>query len=144
MKWLVGRTDLEHAFRHLDSLTKEEGLISSARNLEVTHNVDSDVETIKEVVHDVARDVEVTKELTSGVDSNVTIINEAIHHVNGNVSAIKELTSTVSNNIKAVEGVMCDVDENVKITKHCTHCRFLYDFLRPLIYIPVLPQNSDR
>lgn len=146
VKWLVGRTDVEPALRRLDTLTREEGLMTLARNLEVTHNVDHNVATISEVVQDVARNVKVTKELTSGVDnnvktikeltqnveSNVTTINEVIHHVHNNANATKELTSNVHDNIKVIEGVTRDIDENVKNAKQCTHFRSLYPFLHPL------------
>jgi hypothetical protein len=37
---MAGKTDLEDAIQRLDVLTKEENLMTAARNLEVTHCVD--------------------------------------------------------------------------------------------------------
>jgi len=50
LKKLVGRADIEDAVQRLDSLTKEEGLMTAARNLAVTHHVDDNVTTIQDVV----------------------------------------------------------------------------------------------
>jgi hypothetical protein len=50
LKKLVGRADIEDAVQRLDTLTKEEGLMTAARNLAVTHHVDDNVTTIKDVV----------------------------------------------------------------------------------------------
>jgi len=47
LKRLVGETDVEDALLRLDVLTKEECLIAVARNLEVAHHVDHNVNTTK-------------------------------------------------------------------------------------------------
>ncbi len=94
---VAGRTDIEDAFQRLDILTKDEGLMTAARNLEMTHHVDDNVTTIKEVIHD--------------VDSN---LNET-----------KQLTYKVGDDIKVIEQVARNIDDNVKATKDCTHCSCL-------------------
>jgi hypothetical protein len=43
----MGKTDVEDALLRLDSLTREESLMVAARNLEVAHRVDGNVEAIK-------------------------------------------------------------------------------------------------
>ena len=43
----MGKTDVEDALLRLDSLTREESLMVAARNLEVVHRVDGNVEAIK-------------------------------------------------------------------------------------------------
>ena len=55
LKTLVGRTDIEDALQQLDTLTKEEALMTATRNLEVTHQV-------KVLAHDVQDKMKVTKE----------------------------------------------------------------------------------
>ena len=50
LKRLIGRTGIEDALLRLDSLTKEESLMAVAKNLEVTHHVDSNVKDIKVLV----------------------------------------------------------------------------------------------
>jgi len=90
MKRIAGRTDVEDAVQRLDVLTKEENLMTAARNLEVTHRVDVNVMA--------------TQELTHRVDDKVTTIEGAIHDVDGNVKETKELTR--------------DVQDNVKVTRH--------------------------
>jgi len=65
MKRMAGRTDVEDALERLDMFTKEENLMTAARNLEVTHRVDINVMA--------------TQELTHRVDDKVTTIEEVIH-----------------------------------------------------------------
>ena len=50
LKRLVGRADIEDAVQRLDTLTKEEGLMTAARNLAVTHHVNDNMTTIQGVV----------------------------------------------------------------------------------------------
>ena len=47
MKRLVGRTDVEDALARLDMLTKEEDLMTAARNLELTQRIHDDVKVNK-------------------------------------------------------------------------------------------------
>jgi hypothetical protein len=79
MKRIAGRTDVEDALQRLDILTKEECLMTAARNLEVTHRVDVNVMATQEVTHRV---------------------EEVIHDVDGNVKETKELTRDVHDNVK--------------------------------------------
>ncbi len=53
LKRLVGRTEVEDAVLRLDMLTKEENLMVAARNLEVTHRVDGNVEATKVLTQDI-------------------------------------------------------------------------------------------
>jgi len=66
MKRLVGRTDVEDGLARLDMLTKEENLMTAARNLEVTHRVE-------EVVQDVDGNVKETKELAQCIHDDVKV-----------------------------------------------------------------------
>ncbi len=93
---LVGRTGIENALHQLDSLTKEEGLLMVARNLEVTCLLEGNVAAIKEAM----------KELIHDADDNVTAIKEAIHDVDSNVKAIKELTHNVDSNVTTIKEVI--------------------------------------
>ena len=47
MKRLRGKTDVENAFERLDTLTKEENLMTVARILEATHGVNADAKVTK-------------------------------------------------------------------------------------------------
>ena len=89
MKRIAGRTDVEDAVERLDVLTKEENLMTAARNLEVTHRVDVNVMA--------------TQELTHRVDDKVTTIEEVIHDNT-------ELTRDVRDNV-------ITIDDNVKVTR---------------------------
>ena len=73
VKRMAGRRDVEDALERLDILTKEENLMTAARNLEVTHRVDVNVMAtqdkvtiIEEVIHDVDDNVKVTRYGTRG------------------------------------------------------------------------------
>ena len=66
MKRIAGRTDVEDALERLDMLTKEENLMTAARNLEVTHRVDVNVKETNELTRDV-RDNVIT------IDDNVKV-----------------------------------------------------------------------
>jgi hypothetical protein len=61
---LVGRKDIGDALLRLDSLTKEECLMTVAKNLEVTHRIDT-------VVRDVGDNVKVIEGVAQSVDYNV-------------------------------------------------------------------------
>jgi len=58
LKRIVGKTDVEDALQRLDLLTKEENLMTVARNLEVTHRVDVNVTELTRIIHD---NVDVTR-----------------------------------------------------------------------------------
>src|SRR6266851_2907143 len=121
LKRLVGRTDIEDALQRLDTLTNEEGLMTTARNLEVTHHVDGNVATIKEVIQDVDGNVKMMKELASGVDGNVKAIKELTRDVNSNVMTIKEVIDDVDSNIKVAKEHTHNVDTNVVTIKEVIH-----------------------
>ena len=69
LKKLMGRTDVEDALLRLDLLTKEESLMAVAKNLEVTHHVDRNVEEVKVLVE--------------GTDERIQVIERATHNVEG-------------------------------------------------------------
>jgi len=73
MKRMAGRTDVEDALDRLDLLTKEENLMTAARNLEVTHQVNVNVMATQEVIHDVYGNVKETKELTRDVHNDIKV-----------------------------------------------------------------------
>ena len=50
MKRLIGRTDLEDAFKRLDKLTHEEARMAVAQNLKATHIVDQRVRGVANTV----------------------------------------------------------------------------------------------
>jgi len=82
MKGLVGRTDVEDGLARLDMLTKEENLMTAARNLEVTHRVDANVTATQELTHRV---------------------EEVVHVVDGNVKETKELTQSIHDDVKVTK-----------------------------------------
>ena len=88
---------MEDALERLDMLTKEENLMTTARNLEVTHRVDVNVMA--------------TQELTHRVDDKVATIEEVIHDVDGDVKETKELTRDARDNVVTI-------GDNVKVTRH--------------------------
>jgi hypothetical protein len=90
MKRLMGKTDVEDAFERLDTLTKEENLMTAARTFEATHRVDNKVTVIEEVLQelgcDVRADVDVIKEGTRNVDDNVKVTKRGTPIVTVSVS----------------------------------------------------------
>jgi hypothetical protein len=48
LKRLMGRKDVEDALVRLDTLTKEEALMTATRNLEVIHHIDANVDQAKD------------------------------------------------------------------------------------------------
>ena len=67
MKRLAGRTDLEDALQRLDILTKEENLMTAARNLEVTHRVDVNVMATQELTRNIHDNVKHGAQHSCGV-----------------------------------------------------------------------------
>ena len=86
MKKLIGRTDLEDAFKRLDKLTHEEARMAVAQNLKVTHNVDQRV---------------------MGVANAVVAVGDRVADVNDRVAA-------VNNSVTCVDGKVTSVDDKVK------------------------------
>ena len=70
-KKLVGKTDVEDAFLRLESLTKEESLMTVAKNLEVTFDVDGNVKKIQGLAEDINKKVQVIEGATQSIDQNV-------------------------------------------------------------------------
>ena len=104
----LGKTEIQDGLQRLDMLTKEETGLAVARNLVVTHDVDGNVKTIKEVTQDMDNTVKATQDLTRGVDCNVKAIG-------GDVKEARELIQDVDGGVKVVEQVTRSIDDNVKI-----------------------------
>jgi hypothetical protein len=79
MKRLAGRTDLEDALQRLDVLTKEEILMTAARNLEVTHRVDVNVTATQELTQNIHDNVEVTNLCLSHVETVMDEQQSSLH-----------------------------------------------------------------
>jgi hypothetical protein len=71
----VGRTEVEDAVLRLDTLTKEESLTMVARNLEVMHLVNGNVEATKVLSEQTDDNVKATKALTEDVSGHVRAID---------------------------------------------------------------------
>ena len=54
LKRFTGKTGVENAFQWLDLLTQEESLMVVARNLEVAHHVDGNIEAIKVLAENIS------------------------------------------------------------------------------------------
>jgi len=75
-KKLVGKTNVEDAFLRLESLTKEESLMTVAKNLEVTFDVDGNVKKIQGLAEDINNKVQVIEGATESIDQNVKAAHE--------------------------------------------------------------------
>jgi hypothetical protein len=104
MKRLVGKKDVEDALERLDMLTKEENLMTAARNLEATHLVHASIKATQGVTH--------------RIDDKLTTIEQIVHDVDGNVRATKELTHDVHESVIAIKEDTRGVNENVKHGAH--------------------------
>jgi hypothetical protein len=102
----MGKTDVENGFQRLDTLTKEENLMTAARNFEATHDVNINVKA--------------TQELTHHVDNKVTVIEEVLQQVDGNIRVTQELTCDVRADVDVIKESTRSIDDNVKVTKHGT------------------------
>ena len=113
-KSLMGAKVVEDALERLDMLTKEENLMTAARNLEVSHHVDVNVKATKELTHQVDDNVKAIQEVTYRVDDKVTRIEQVVHDVDGNVKAAKEFTHHVHENVVSIKEDSRNVNDNVK------------------------------
>jgi hypothetical protein len=111
LKRLMGRTKVEDALLRLDSLTREESLMTLARTLEVTHRIDN-------VVCNVDGGVRAINTLTEVIDENVKVTKALTEDVAGNVNMTKALAKEVGDNVKVVEGVARGVDNNMRANRH--------------------------
>jgi hypothetical protein len=80
LKKLAGKTDVEDAILQLDVLTKEESLMVIARNLEVTHRVDGNLEATKVLTEDISDSVKVIDhDLKTTKDSTQRLLSIFVH-----------------------------------------------------------------
>jgi hypothetical protein len=83
----------------LDTLTKEENLMTAARTFEATHDINVNVKA---------------------TDKKVTAIEEVLQHVDGNIRVTQELTYDVHADVGVIKEGARSVDDNVKVTKRGT------------------------
>ena len=118
----MGKTEVEDALQRLDMLTQEENLITVARTLEATHDVNVNVKATQELTHHVDNKVTVTEEDLQHVDGNIMVTQDLIYDVRADVDVIKEGTRSV-------------VDDNIKVaTRGTPIVRSLYNV--PIISYP--------
>jgi hypothetical protein len=81
----------------LDTLTKEESLMTAARTFEATHDVNINVKA--------------TQELTQHVDNKVTVIEEVLQQVDGNIYDIRADVDVIKEGTrgKPIVSVSCNV-----------------------------------
>ena len=133
----MGRTNVEDALLRLDSLTKEEGLMTAARNLEVTHRVAN-------IVRDVDVGVKATNSLAEVISENVKVTNALTKDISSDVKKVtKALTKEVGDSVKVIEGMSRNVADNVKATIHRTQ-PLLHPFSTYQHFSPVACYHSSR
>ena len=88
MKRLIGRTDLEEAFKRLDKLTHEEARMAIAQNLKATHNVDQRV---------------------MGVANTVVAVGDRVADVDGRVACVDDKVTNVDDRVKVVGDKVAEV-----------------------------------
>ena len=88
LKRLIGRTDLDDAFRRLDKLTQEEARMAIAQNLKATHNVDQRVR---------------------GVANAVVAVGDRVADVDGRVACVDDKVTNVDDRVKVVGDKVAEV-----------------------------------
>ena len=88
MKRLIGRTDLDDAFRRLDKLTQEEAWMAVAQNLKATHKVDQRVR---------------------GVANTVVAVGDRVADVDGRVACVDNKVTNVDDRVKVVGDKVAEV-----------------------------------
>jgi hypothetical protein len=78
LKRIAGNTDVEDALHQLDILTKEENLMTTARNLEVTHRVDANVAATQELTRSTH---EIVKVIEHGVQHSLDVFIDVVTNV---------------------------------------------------------------
>ena len=96
----MGKTEVEDALARLDMLTQEENLMTVARTLEATHDINVNVKA--------------TQELTRHVD---TVLQQVDRATQDNTVKIQELTSDVHADVGVIMEGTRTIDENVQVTK---------------------------
>jgi hypothetical protein len=117
MKRLMGKAEVEDALQRLDMLTQEENLMTVARILEATHDVNVYVKSTQELTRHVDTKVTVIEEVLQQVDGNVRATQELTHHVDDNIMEIQELTYDVHADVEVIKEGTHTIDDNVKVTK---------------------------
>ena len=87
---------MEDAFERLDTLTKEENLMTAARTFEATHHVDNKVTVMEEVLQEVDDNIRATQDLTCDVCPDVDVIKEGTRSVDDIIRVTQHGTPIVS------------------------------------------------
>jgi hypothetical protein len=95
MKRLIGRTDMEDAFKRLDKLTHEEAQMAVAQNLKATHNVDQRVRGL-------ANTMEAVGDRVAGVDDRVAAVNNRVACVDGKVTSVDDRVKVFGDKVAEV------------------------------------------
>ena len=130
-KKLTRKKEVEDAISRLDALTKEESVMTVARNLEATHRVDRNVEMTRVVTEDIDGNAKVTGALTEDIDNNVKVTetptdNEEkvaetrVEDIDDNVESTEALIENVDDNVKVTKNISEDIDDNTKVTEALT------------------------
>jgi len=120
LKKLARRKGVEDAISRPDALTKEESMITVARNLnlEVTpYRVDGDVETTKVVTEEIDDDVMVAKTHTEDIDDSLKVTEAFTEDIDNNVKVAESRTEDGDDNVKSTEPLIEDIEDNMKVTK---------------------------
>ncbi len=95
MKMLIGRTDMEDAFKRLDRLTDEEARMAVAQNLKATYNVD-------QRVMGVANTVAAVGDRVADVDDRVTTVNNIVACVDSKVTSVDDRVKVFGDKVAEV------------------------------------------
>jgi hypothetical protein len=80
-KKLIGRTDVEDAFKRIDSLTKDENMMGVAKTLEVAFDINSNVEGLQALVGSAHADVQAMSENLGAIKEGTQCFLSDLAHI---------------------------------------------------------------
>ena len=89
MKRLIGKTGVEDGLQELDTLTKEENLMTAARTLGITSDIHHDTKVIKDDTRVIKDDTHSIKEDTQYIKENTRDIKEDTRNISDNLEVNK-------------------------------------------------------
>jgi archaellum component FlaC len=107
VKKLIGNNDMEDALKRLDRLTQEEARMASAKLLEITTAIDSEV-------REIAENVLVVDERMAGVDDRVVGVDERVAGVDERVAGVDERVAGVNDRVAYVDNRVAGIGDQVQ------------------------------
>ena len=110
MKRLIGKKEVEDGLQELDMLTKEENLMTAARTLGITSDIQHDAKVIKDDTRDIKDDARQIKDDTCDIKEDTRDIKDDTRDIKDDTRDIKDDTRNIKDDTR-------NISDNLEVNK---------------------------